>query len=84
MSILTLRGIPPNIEIHQQQKENKMSNLEQIVEIFEEQEDRIKSLELSVAETMNRLNKALDRIELLEQNVSYIERDVDRGHTLEA
>ena len=61
-----------------------MSNLEQIVEIFEEQEDRIKSLELSVAETMNRLNKALDRIQVLEQNIAYIERDVDRGYTLEA
>ena len=60
-----------------------MSNLDQIVEIFEEQDTRIKELETTVAEVENKLKKALDRLELLEQNVAYIERDVDRVYPLE-
>ena len=60
-----------------------MSNLDQIVKIFEDQEHKIKDLETTLAETENKLKKALDRLELLEQNIAYIERDIDRGYTLE-
>lgn len=43
----------------------------------EEQENKIAELEI-------KLTQALDRIKDLEQNIAYLERDIERGYTLEA
>gem|GEM_PF-7131610 len=81
--LLTCKVNSSSIELLQQRRRTAMSSLDQIVEIFEEQDTRIKELETTVAEVENKLKKALDRLELLEQNVAYIERDVDRVYPLE-
>ena len=57
-------------------KENIMSTTDKILTMFQEQQEEILDLKI-------KLTEALDRVKELEENIAYLERDVDRGYVLE-
>lgn len=53
-----------------------MSTTDKILTMFQEQQEEILDLKI-------KLTEALDRVKELEENIAYLERDVDRGYVLE-